>query len=102
MKLSKAVITAAGPNQNRLPLQRFVDLDGIEKTALQIIIEEVIAAGIQEIAVVLQPGDHDAYADAAGDYAQMLTFVEQPDPADMAKRCTARRSLCGTNRSCIW
>ena len=80
MKLSKAVITAAGPNQNRLPLQRFVDLDGIEKTALQIIIEEVIAAGIQEIAVVLQPGDDDAYADAAGDYAQMLTFVEQPEP----------------------
>ena len=80
MKLCKAVITAAGPNQNRLPLQRFVDLDGIEKTALQIIIEEVVAAGIQEIAVVLQPGDQVAYTDAAGDYAQMLTFVEQPEP----------------------
>lgn len=80
MKLSKAVITAAGPNQNRLPLQRFVDLDGVEKTALQIVIEEVVAAGIQEIAVVLQPGDEAAYTDAAGDYAQMLTFVEQPEP----------------------
>jgi UTP--glucose-1-phosphate uridylyltransferase len=80
MKLTKAVITAAGPKQNRLPLQRFVDLDGVEKTALQIIIEDVVAAGVKEIAVVIQPRDDEAYAEAAGEYAQMLTFVEQPQP----------------------
>ncbi len=34
MKIRRAVITAAGQNQDRLPLQRFVDLDGVEKTAL--------------------------------------------------------------------
>jgi UTP--glucose-1-phosphate uridylyltransferase len=79
MKLNKAVITAAGPNQNRLPLQRFVDLDGVEKTALQIIIEEVVAAGVKEIALVIQPRDGAAYAEAAGEYAQLLTFVEQPE-----------------------
>jgi UTP--glucose-1-phosphate uridylyltransferase len=80
MKLDKAVITAAGPNQNRLPLQRFVDVDGQEKTALQIVAEEVVAAGVQQIAVVVQPGDESAYSEAAGDYAQMLHFVEQPVP----------------------
>jgi UTP--glucose-1-phosphate uridylyltransferase len=80
MKLTKAVITAAGPNQNRLPLQRFVDLDGQEKTALQIIVEEVVSAGAKEIAVVIQPGDQATYAEAAGEYDQMLTFVEQPEP----------------------
>jgi UTP--glucose-1-phosphate uridylyltransferase len=80
MKLSKAVITAAGSNQNRLPLQRFVDLDGTEKTALQIIIEEVVAAEVKEIAVVIQPGDEDAYTEAAGHFARLLTFVEQPFP----------------------
>jgi len=80
MRLTKAVITAAGPNQNRLPLQRFVDLDGQEKTALQIIIEEVVSAGVKEIAVVIQCGDQSAYSEAAGEYAPMLTFVEQPEP----------------------
>lgn len=80
MKLHKAVITAAGPKQNRLPLQRFVDLDGVEKTALQIVVEEVVAAGIKEIAVVLQPGDQAAYTEAAGEYGSMLTFLEQPRP----------------------
>jgi len=80
MKLTKAVITAAGPNQNRLPLQRFVDLDGHEKAALQIIVEEVVAAGVKEIAVVVQPKDQSAYAEAAGESWRMLTFVEQPLP----------------------
>ena len=57
MRISKAVITAAGPDQNQLPLQRFVDLDGSEKSALQIIVEEVVAAGIERICVVICPGD---------------------------------------------
>ncbi|MGD0896448.1 MAG: sugar phosphate nucleotidyltransferase [Thermoguttaceae bacterium] len=80
MKIRKAVITAAGPNQNRLPLQRFVDIDGTEKTALAIIIEEVVAAGVEEIAVVIRHGDQPAYAEAAGGYARMLSFAEQPEP----------------------
>ena len=80
MKLSKAVITAAGPDQPRLPLQRFVDLDGSEKTALQIIIEELVSAGVKEIAIVVRPGDHTAYCDAAGEHAQMLAFIEQSAP----------------------
>ena len=80
MKIQKAVITAAGPNQTRLPLQRFVDLDGVEKTALQIIVEEVIAAGVEEICIVVRRGDEESYQDAAGDYARMLAFVEQPKP----------------------
>ena len=80
MRLNKAVITAAGPSQNQLPLQHFVDTDGQEKTALQILIEEVVPAGVEKIAVVVQPGDQTAYAEAAGHYEQVLTFVEQPQP----------------------
>ena len=80
MKVKKAVITAAGPNQHRLPLQRFVDLNGQEKTALQIVVEEVAAAGVEEICVVVRCGDQQAYAEAAGEYARMLAFVEQPQP----------------------
>ena len=80
MKLSKAVITAAGPDQTRLPLQRFVDLDGTEKTSLQIIIEELLAAGVKEIAMIVRPGNQSAYADAAGNHQQMLSFIEQPVP----------------------
>ncbi len=80
MDITRAVITAAGPQQSRLPLQRFVDLEGVEKTALQIIVEEVTAAGIEEVCVVVRPGDQATYAEAAGEYARLLRFVEQPEP----------------------
>jgi UTP--glucose-1-phosphate uridylyltransferase len=60
MKISKAVVTAAGPGQSSLPLQRLVDRDGIEKTALEMIIEEIAAAGIDSIALVLSPGSEPA------------------------------------------
>ena len=66
MKISKAVITAAGPQQSRLPLQRFVDLDCTEKSALEIIIEEVVAAQVEQIALVIRPGDEGVFAEAAG------------------------------------
>ncbi len=80
MHIRKAVITAAGPNQERLPLQRFVDLDGTEKTVLRIILEEVIAAGIEEICLVVRRGSQEEYREAAGDYARSLTFAEQVEP----------------------
>jgi UTP--glucose-1-phosphate uridylyltransferase len=80
MEIRKAVITAAGPNQDRLPLQRFVDLDGTEKTALQIILEEIVAAGIEEVGIVVRRGSQQVYREAAGDYSRLLVFVEQPSP----------------------
>jgi UTP--glucose-1-phosphate uridylyltransferase len=78
MNICKAVITAAGPNQDRLPLQRFVDLDGQEKTALRIILEEVVAAGVEEVCIVVRCGRQEDYRQAAGDCARLLSFVEQP------------------------
>ena len=78
MQIRKAVITAAGRGQRALPLQTFVDRDGSEKSALQIILEEALAAGVEEIGVVVVPGDQAKYAEAAGKYRDRLQFVEQP------------------------
>ena len=80
MNIRKAVITAAGRSQRALPLQTFVDRDGVEKTALQIILEEVIAAGAEEVCLVIAPGDRSTYTAAAGDHAGRLHFVEQRQP----------------------
>ena len=80
MKIRKAVITAAGPNQRSLPLQTLIDRDGVEKPVLRIIIEEALRAGVEEIAVVVSPGDEAAYAAVAGDHAGRLRLIPQPEP----------------------
>ena len=66
VEIKKAIITAAGKTQRTLPLQTLVDRDGVTKTALRILIEEILSAGIEEICVVVCPGDQAGYAAAAG------------------------------------
>jgi UTP--glucose-1-phosphate uridylyltransferase len=78
--VKKAIITAAGKTQRTLPLQTLVDRDGVPKTALRVIIEEILSAGVEEICVVVCPGDQTAYAHAAGDLSKRLQFVEQATP----------------------
>ena len=45
MKIRKAVVTAAAPQQRTLPLQTVVDRDGGTKNALQVIVQEALEAG---------------------------------------------------------
>lgn len=78
MEIRKAVITAGGP-QRHLPLQSLVDQDGRTKTALSVLIDEVVSAGIDSIGVVISPGDEAAYAGAAGTRASRLTFIVQEE-----------------------
>lgn len=80
MHVRKAVITAAGRDQRGLPLQTLVDRDGTEKKALEILIEEAVAAGAEKVAVVVVPGDEAAYREAAGGHGPRLQFVPQPEP----------------------
>ncbi|MBG85806.1 MAG: UTP--glucose-1-phosphate uridylyltransferase [Verrucomicrobiales bacterium] len=79
MQIQRAIITAAGKNQRQLPLQTLVDRDGQTKTALAILLEEVIDAGIDEVCLVISPGDQAAYETAAGHLANRLQFVEQSE-----------------------
>lgn len=80
VNVTKAVITAAGKNQRSLPLQTLVDRDGVPKSALAILAEELLSAGVSEIAVVVAPGDEVAFAAAAGEHARRMRFIVQNEP----------------------
>jgi UTP--glucose-1-phosphate uridylyltransferase len=80
MKIRKAVITAAGAQHASLPLQTLVDRSGEVRTALRLTLDEVVAAGVDEIAIVIRPGQRDSYLAAAGAHAPRLVFFEQTNP----------------------
>jgi UTP--glucose-1-phosphate uridylyltransferase len=80
MKIRKAVITAAGEHHSNLPLQSVVDREGRPGTALHRTLDEVVEAGIDQIAVVVRPGQADRYLSAAGSHASRLVFFEQDNP----------------------
>ncbi len=95
MNVTKAVITAAARTQRTLPLQRLVDRDGVQKPVLQIIVEEAIGAGVDEICVVIGPGDAAAYREAAGEQIDRLRFVEQPAPLGYGHAVHCARAFVG-------
>lgn len=112
MSIRKAVITAAGRGVRLYPvadtvqkgLLPLVDRDGIVKPILQIIIEEALQSGVEEVCLVCAPGDEaryrslltqlrdtleQGYGDAAwakkqahalDDLLRRLSFVVQEDP----------------------
>jgi UTP--glucose-1-phosphate uridylyltransferase len=80
MKITKAIITAAGKAQRNLPLQTIIDRDGQQKSVLNVSIEEILRSGIQDICVVIHPDDEAALKDVAGEHSRYLSFVYQDTP----------------------
>lgn len=59
MKVRKAVIVAAGLGTRMLPASKVIPkemLPVVDKPAIQVVVEEAIASGIEEIILVLSPG----------------------------------------------
>src|SRR3954463_654253 len=96
LRIKKAVITAAGKSQRALPLQTIIDRDGHEKPVLCILIEQALAANIDEICVVVYPGDETRYADATG-HAPNVRFVTQPTPAGYGNAILCARDFTGAD-----
>lgn len=63
-----------------LPLQTLIDCDGEEKPVLGILIEQALRAEIDEICVVVFPGDEAEYARVAGRRLGPVRFLPQPEP----------------------
>jgi UTP--glucose-1-phosphate uridylyltransferase len=97
MEIKKAVITAAGKNQRTLPLQSLVDRDGVTKSALRIIIEEVLQSGVDEICVVISPGDQAAFTAAADMHAKRIQLVEQHEPRGYGHAVLTAREFVGAS-----
>ncbi|MCC6485432.1 MAG: nucleotidyl transferase [Armatimonadetes bacterium] len=96
MKIAKAVITAAGRGARlypaATPVQKsmlpVVDRDGFTKPAIQLIAEEAINSGAQDICIVCAPGDESQYVEQFKCLRQNLLKVFQD--ADWAQKMAAR------------
>jgi UTP--glucose-1-phosphate uridylyltransferase len=91
MNIRKAVVTAAAPQQRTLALQTLIDRDGHEKSILRIIVEEIRRANVDQIAIVIAPGDEAAYTRAVAD--RTVQFIHQGDAAGYAHALYSARSF---------
>lgn len=78
MNITKALITAAGLDQRKLPLQTLIDRDRKTKTVLEILINEIRTAGIEEIGIVIQPEDEKSFTQVIDSASfSSVTFIHQ-------------------------
>ena len=126
-KLRKAVITAAGrgtrlyPASSTVQKEMFplVDRDGLTKPTIQIIAEEALAAGVEEICIVTSPGDEEQYrrhfqglseamlpafkdkawaleqSERLDQLQRMITFIAQPSPEGYGHAVYCAREFVG-------
>lgn len=80
MKVKKAVITAAAPDQRKLPIQTIRDMFGKERSVLEMMVDEIVRAGVDEVCVVVYPGDEDTYRQVLNQHSDRVTFVHQDKP----------------------
>ncbi|RME89588.1 MAG: UTP--glucose-1-phosphate uridylyltransferase, partial [Verrucomicrobia bacterium] len=85
----------AGPDQRTLPLQTLIDRDGQPKTALRILIEELVSARIEEVGVVVHAGDTATYRQAAEPHTGRVTFIEQDQPRGYGHAIRLGREFVG-------
>jgi UTP--glucose-1-phosphate uridylyltransferase len=94
VEVTKAVITAAGRGARQYPaadtvqkaMLPLVDRDGLTKPVLQIIAEEAIESGIEEICVVCAPGDEAVYRQQFRNYASLLHSAKSSDATEEQAR----------------
>jgi len=127
MKVHKAVITAAGRGTRQYPatnvvqkeLLPIVDLDGLTRPALQIIVAEALASGVEEIGIVVGPASAEAIrqhfqpispserelyagkswalceADRLAEMAAAITFISQPSQEGFGHAVYCAREFVG-------
>ena len=92
MKVRKAVVVAAGMGTRMLPASKVIPkeiLPVVDTPAIQVVVEEAVASGIEEIVIVISPGqDHGARSFQAG--AELERHLEERGKHDLLE--VVRRS----------
>jgi UTP--glucose-1-phosphate uridylyltransferase len=95
MQVTKAVITAGSPAQRALPLQAIVDSDGVQKPVLSLLLEDVTRAGIEEVAVVVPPGDEPVFHATLGSTPCKVTMIPQCNAPGYAQALLCAADFAG-------
>lgn len=95
MQIKKAVVTAAAPGQRTLPMQMLIDQQGTERSVLSLVVDEAVRAGVNDVCIVVQPGDEEPYSKLLANDPVRLTFAQQKEPGGYAHAVFCARDFVG-------
>jgi UTP--glucose-1-phosphate uridylyltransferase len=97
LSVKHALITAAGSDERRLPLQNLSDRHGDWKPVIVIQIDEMLEAGVERVGVIIRPADRPAYEAVLASYGQRVTLVEQAAPRGYGDAVLCGRDFVGAH-----
>jgi UTP--glucose-1-phosphate uridylyltransferase len=80
VKFAKAIIPMAGASHRDLPLQHVTTGDGLTRHVVALHIEDLLAAGIEQIALVVRPGAAPLFQDLLARFGTAVVLIEQTEP----------------------
>ena len=78
--LAKAIIPMAGPAHHDLPFQHVTTGSGRSQHVVALQIEEILDAGIREVALVTAPGTRPFFAELEKRFGSKIVLFEQTEP----------------------
>lgn len=78
-------------------MQTLIDEHGRETSVLSLVVNEAVRAQIDEICVVVVPGDEAAYAKLVSDAAAHIRFLPQADPRGYGHAVYCAREFTGSD-----
>ena len=103
MKVTKAVIPAAGLGTRVLPISKAMPkemLPIVDKPAIQYIVEEAVASGIQDILIISTARDIPSYVELLGKGDQIginISYAVQKEPKGLAEAFIIGDKFIGQN-----
>lgn len=76
-------------------MQLLIDQQGAERSVLSLVVREAIRAGINDICIVVCPGDEEAYAKLLANDSVRLTFAQQREPRGYGHAVLCARDAVG-------
>ena len=95
MPITKAIITSASPTQAASAAAERCRSSRSGPHGARTDLEEIIGAGIEDVAIVICPGTAERYLHAAGEHAGGLSFFEQNDPRGYGDALLRARDFAG-------
>jgi len=74
-------------------MQLLIDQQGVERSVLSLVVREASRAGINDICIVVWPGDEEPYSKLVAEASVRLTFIPQRDPRGYAHAVFSARDF---------
>jgi UTP--glucose-1-phosphate uridylyltransferase len=96
MRPRKAIIPMGRPLHRDLPLQHVTTSAGDTRGVAALQIEELLAAGIAQVALVTQPGNQRVFQELSATFGSALVSIEQPEPRGFGDAILRAESWVGS------